>query len=106
MNSLHKHTTNLLRTLFFLFFAFHLGAFVLDADAQGIKINSLSEIQNKAREGADTITTVAKYVLGSVLAIALVFVIYSLATNNPHAKDYLLGWVVAVVVIMVAFMII
>ena len=26
--------------------------------------------------------------------------------NNPHAKEYLLGWIIAVVVIMVAFLII
>ena len=38
--------------------------------------------------------------------IALVFVIYALATNNPHAKEYLLGWIIAVAVIMVAFLII
>ena len=60
----------------------------------------------KAKEGADTILDVAKYILAAVLGIALVFVIYSLATNNPHAKEYLLGWIIAVVVIMVAFLII
>ena len=53
-----------------------------------------------------TILDVAKYILAAVLGIALVFVIYSLATNNPHAKEYLLGWIIAVVVIMVAFLII
>ena len=47
-----------------------------------------------------------KIILAAVLGIALVFVIYSLATNNPHAKEYLLGWIIAVVVIMVAFLII
>ncbi|MCO7112873.1 hypothetical protein NIB75_11125 [Bacteroides uniformis] len=67
------------------------------------KINSLSEVTDKAKEGADTILDVAKYILAAVLGIALVFVIYSLATNNPHAKEYLLGWIIAVVVIMVAF---
>ncbi|MDY5812933.1 MAG: hypothetical protein SPJ97_00160 [Bacteroides sp.] len=107
MNYLQKHSQNLLRVLFLVFFAFQLSlVFAPDVEAQGVKINSLSEIQNKAKEGADTITTVAKYILGAVLAIALVFVIYSLATNNPHAKDYLLGWIIAVIVIMIAFMII
>ena len=66
----------------------------------------LSEVTDKAKEGADTILDVAKYILAAVLGIALVFVIYSLATNNPHAKEYLLGWIIAVVVIMVAFLII
>ena len=65
-----------------------------------------AEETDKAKEGADTILDVAKYILAAVLGIALVFVIYSLATNNPHAKEYLLGWIIAVVVIMVAFLII
>lgn len=77
------------------------------AEAQsGLKISSLAEVTDTAREGADTILDVAKYILAAVLGIALVFVIYSLATNNPHAKEYLLGWIIAVVVIMVAFLII
>ena len=74
--------------------------------AVGLKISSLSEVTDTAKEGADTILDVAKYILAAVLGIALVFVIYSLATNNPHAKEYLLGWIIAVVVIMVAFLII
>lgn len=78
-----------------------------EAIAQGgLKIQSLSEVQSTAEEGANTILEVAKYVLAAVLAVALIFVIYALATNNPHAKDYLLGWVIAVVVIMIAFLII
>lgn len=71
-----------------------------------LKISSLSDVESKAQEGSDTILNIAKYVLAAVLGIALVFVIYSLATNNPHAKEYLLGWIIAVAVIMVAFLII
>lgn len=78
---------------------------VIEAQS-GLKINSLSEVTDTAKEGADTILDVAKYVLAAVLGISLIFVIYSLATNNPHAKEYLLGWIIAVVVIMVAFLII
>lgn len=71
-----------------------------------LKISSLFDVESKAQEGSDTILNIAKYVLAAVLGIALVFVIYSLATNNPHAKEYLLGWIIAVAVIMVAFLII
>lgn len=78
----------------------------VEAQGGGLKITSLSEVESKAKEGSDTVTNIAKYVLGGVLAVALVFVIYALATNNPHAKDYLIGWVVAVIVIMVGFLII
>ena len=66
----------------------------------------MSDVESKALVGSDTILNIAKYVLAAVLGIALVFVIYSLATNNPHAKEYLLGWIIAVAVIMVAFLII
>ena len=89
----------------FLIFFTLLGTAQVAAQS-GLKINSLSEVTDKAKEGADTILDVAKYILAAVLGIALVFVIYSLATNNPHAKEYLLGWIIAVVVIMVAFLII
>ena len=89
----------------FLIFFTLLGTAQVAEAQSGLKIN-LSEVTDKAKEGADTILDVAKYILAAVLGIALVFVIYSLATNNPHAKEYLLGWIIAVVVIMVAFLII
>ena len=90
----------------FLIFFTLLGTAQVAEAQSGLKINSLAEVTDKAKEGADTILDVAKYILAAVLGIALVFVIYSLATNNPHAKEYLLGWIIAVVVIMVAFLII
>lgn len=89
-----------------LMFLFMITAPVEMKAQSGLKISSLSEVTDTAKEGADTILDVAKYILAAVLGIALVFVIYSLATNNPHAKEYLLGWIIAVVVIMVAFLII
>lgn len=79
---------------------------VVNAQTGSLKISSLSDVESKAQEGSATILNIAKYVLAAVLGIALVFVIYALATNNPHAKEYLLGWIIAVAVIMVAFMII
>lgn len=89
-----------------LMFLFMIAAPIEIEAKSGLKISSLSEVTDTAKEGADTILDVAKYILAAVLGIALVFVIYSLATNNPHAKEYLLGWIIAVVVIMVAFLII
>lgn len=89
-----------------LVFFILLGTTEMSFAQSGLKISSLSEVTDTAKEGADTILDVAKYILAAVLGIALVFVIYSLATNNPHAKEYLLGWIIAIVVIMVAFLII
>ena len=45
---------------------------------------------------------IAKYGIGGVFAVALVFVIYSIATNQPHAKEYGVGWIVAFIFYLVA----
>ena len=79
---------------------------IANAQTGSIKISSHSDVEAKAEEGSNTILNIAKYVLGAVLGVALIFVIYALATNQPHAKEYLLGWIIAVAVIMVAFLII
>ena len=87
-------------------FTFVLVPEIADAQTSSIKISSLADVESKAEEGSTTILNIAKYVLGAVLGVALIFVIYALATNNPHAKEYLLGWIIAVAGIMVAFLII
>ena len=82
-NFVNQHS----RAIFTLLVFFMLLGTAQVVEAQsGLKISSLSEVTDKAKEGADTILDVAKYILAAVLGIALVFVIYSLATNNPHAK--------------------
>jgi uncharacterized BrkB/YihY/UPF0761 family membrane protein len=75
-------------------------------EAQGLKISSVSEVENKAKESTDSIINIAKYVVSSALAIGLIFVVYAMATSNPHAKEYLIGWVIAVVVVVIAWLII
>lgn len=76
------------------------------ATAQGLKIQSISEIEEKAKESTDTIINIGKYIVSSALAIGLIFVVYALATSNPHAKEYLIGWIIAVVVVVIAWLII
>jgi hypothetical protein len=66
-----------------------------------IKITSLSEIEGKAKEGADTIINIAKYAIGAVLFLALIFVIYAIATNKQNAREYAIGWVIALVVYLI-----
>lgn len=81
--------------------------FVPDMAAQGgVKIQDLSEIQQQAEEGSDTLLSIAKYAIGTVLGIGLVFVAYSLITNNPRAKEYVIGWFIAVVITLIGFMVI
>lgn len=81
--------------------------FPIVADAQGgLKINSLSEVEEKAKEGSDTIVNIGKYVLGAVLIVTLIYVIYAVSFNQPHAKEMAFGWIIAVIIIMVAFLIV
>ena len=72
--------------ILFIFFMLLGTAQVVEAQS-GLKINSLSEVTDKAKEGADTILDVAKYILAAGFGISLVFVIYSQATNNPHSNE-------------------
>jgi hypothetical protein len=66
-----------------------------------VKITSLSEIESKAKEGATTLINIAKYAIGAVLFLALIFVIYAIATNKQNAREYAIGWVIALVVYLV-----
>ena len=81
--------------------------FPVVADAQGgLKVQSLQDVQDKAKEGSDTIVNIGKYVLGAVLIVTLVYVIYAVSSNQPHAKEMAFGWIIAVIIIMVAFLIV
>ena len=79
---------------------------VANADGGGLKISSLSEVEEKAKEGSDTIVNIGKYILGAVLIVTLVYVIYAVSSNQPHAKEMAFGWIIAVIIIMVAFLIV
>jgi len=79
---------------------------VVYAQSYALKISSISQIESTAKEGSDAVKSIALYVVGAVLAIGLIFVIYALATSNPKAKEYLIGWIIAVIVILIAGMII
>ena len=59
------------RAIFTLLVFFMLLGTAQVVEAQsGLKISSLSEVTDKAKEGADTILDVAKYILAAVLGIA------------------------------------
>ncbi len=71
------------------------------ANAQ-VKLSSVSEMNTKVSEATSAVVTMVQYIIGAVLAIALIFVVYSLATSSQRAKEYLIGWVIAVVVCLIA----
>lgn len=72
------------------------------AMSQGIKLTSLTDLESKAKEGTDSVVNIAKYTIGGVFAVSLIFVIYSIATNQPHAKEYAIGWIVGFIFYLVA----
>jgi len=75
--------------------------YVALANAQ-VKLSSVSEMNTKVSEATSAVVTMVQYIIGAVLAIALIFVVYSLATSSQRAKEYLIGWVIAVVVCLIA----
>lgn len=74
--------------------------------AQDLAISDVSEVEDKSKESIKVIYNIAKYAVTTALIIGLIFVVYSLATNNPHAKEYLIAWIIAVIVIVVAWVIV
>lgn len=59
--------------------------------AAQIKIKSLSELESGAKEAADTMQNMSLYLCGAGIAIAVIFVIYVVATNHPKAKEYVIA---------------
>ncbi len=106
------HFSNLIKRHKILFMIFGLVAltFVIVPETlsaqSALKISSLDDIKEKAKEGSDTMKDIAMYVIGGVLAVALVYVIYAVSSNNPHGKEYFLGWIVAIIIYLVALLII
>jgi hypothetical protein len=57
----------------------------------------LSEINSFSNELNESAFNLAPYLTGAMLAISLIFVVYALSTNKPHAKEYLIGWIIALI---------
>ena len=72
----------------------------------GLKIQDFDQIKEKAKEGTDPVSDVAKYAIGGALAVALVFVVWAVATNQPHGKEFALGWFIAVVIVLIGFLVV
>jgi heme/copper-type cytochrome/quinol oxidase subunit 4 len=108
MRTLLREKNKILARLFLLaMLAMFMFAVAPDIIAQGgVKIQSLSEVQSQAETGSDTVLNIAKYVIAAVLGVGLIFVVYSLATSNPRAKEYVIGWIIAVVITLIAFAIV
>ena len=67
------------------------------ADGVSDALAGLAEVQQKATETTTAGYSLGQAVFGTMLVIALVFIVYALATNKPHAKEYLIAWIVVLV---------
>lgn len=71
-----------------------------------VKIKSISEVESQVKSSATSLKTMATYIIGAVLFISLISVIYMVATSNPKSKEWVIGWIVAVIVYIIAISII
>ncbi len=63
----------------------------------------LSSLKDAFSSDYDDLLSSGGAIAGAILAIGLIYVIWSLATNQSHAKEYLIGWVVAVLFSIILF---
>ncbi len=57
----------------------------------------LTEISQWSTEFSSATNNVAWYIVAAMLTVALIPVIYAVASNNNNAKTYVLAWFVALV---------
>ena len=75
-------------------------------EGQTPKIQSLSEIESEVADASSSLGNMAKYIIGAVLLIALIGVIYMVASSHPKSKEAVIGWIAAVIVYIIAITII
>jgi len=74
---------------------------------QGFKQQpNLGGLENAVTSNTNMIKNIVLTVIGIVLGIALIFVIWNIASSNPQAKNYAISWVVAVIFYAVAWVVI
>lgn len=60
-------------------------------------VDGLSEIGRWTSDFSNTTANVAGYVTAAILMIALIFVVWAIASNKNNAKSYLIAWFVALI---------
>lgn len=65
------------------------------------QISDMNSLKTEITSGADFFKSTAKIVLSAVAIVALIGVVYMVATNNPRAKEAVIGWFVAVILIII-----
>jgi cytochrome bd-type quinol oxidase subunit 2 len=63
---------------------------------------NLNQIDQQVQAATTSFKTWAKLAIGVVFFIALIWVVYNVATNHPKAKEMVIGFIVAVVIYAIA----
>lgn len=76
-------------------------------NAERIKSGATIEISGGAKNSTNSASltpykTIAKYIIGASLFVALIVVIYHVSTNSPKAKTAIVSWLVAVIIYCIA----
>lgn len=61
----------------------------------------LGAVETQVRDATTSIRTIVQYILYACMIIALIHVIYSVATSNPKMKDIIIAWAVALIVLTI-----
>jgi hypothetical protein len=60
-------------------------------------MEGLAELSQKSTALNTSVSNMSNYILAAILCVALMPVVWALATNQNHAKTYLITWFVALV---------
>lgn len=60
-------------------------------------VDGLSELGRWTSDFSNTTGNIAGYVTAAILMIALIFVVWAIASNKNNAKSYLIAWFVALI---------
>lgn len=63
---------------------------------------TMDQLNDKVGEASEGMAKMAKTIIGAVLFIALIGVIYMVASSHPKSKEAVIGWIVAVIIYIIA----
>lgn len=92
-------------TLLLMFFVLGTATPIVSLVAQP-KITDFSAMESEVSKASTSMINIAKIVIGVVFAIGLIFVIYNVITKNAHAKEWVIGYIIGLVlyIVFVAFL--
>lgn len=73
------------------------------ASAQGLKSMNMSAVTTDVKDAGKSMMQIIDMAIMIGLGLALISVVYMVATKNQHAKEWVVGFVVAIIVYLLFF---